>query len=308
MIEKIKNTIKEILDNPGKTLGISYIYVIIIGILIGLYYVSQINEVAKQKIPGVLPDTTKDTDLVLMEAKSVPSIDLNIVSVASAELVEKGKTLFQTSCASCHGETGQGNGPGGVALNPPPRNFTSADGWKNSPLLSGIYKTLEEGIPGSGMISYNFLIPEDRFALAHYIRETFLKDAPKDTPDDLSLLDAAYNLSKVQNIPAQIPVESAMIISSNEAEKKSEFIQKLIPEILNSSELGAELLKDNTSDVSKAIAVLMNDNSWKNNQNQFVSLVVNEVNQNGFSNSVFSLNSEDWNVLFNYINQKFNSI
>lgn len=305
MIEKIKSTFKEVLDNPGKILGISYIYVIIIGILIGLYYVSRINEVAKQKIPGVLPDTTKDTDLVLMEAKNVPSIDLNVVSVASAELVEKGKTLFQTSCASCHGETGQGNGPGGVALNPPPRNFTSADGWKNSPLISGIYKTLEEGIPGSGMISYNFLTPEDRFALAHYIRETFLKNAPKDTPDELSLLDATYNLSKVQNIPAQIPVNSAMIISSNEAEKKSEFIQKLIPEILNSSERGAELLKDNTSNVSKAIAVLMNDISWKNNQNQFVSLVVNEVNQNGFSNSVFRLNSEDWNVLFNYVNQKF---
>lgn len=305
MIEKIKSTFKEVLDNPGKILGISYIYVIIIGILIGLFYVSRINEVAKQKIPGVLPDTTKETDLVLMEAKSVPSIDLNVVSVASAELVEKGKTLFQTSCASCHGETGQGNGPGGVALNPPPRNFTSADGWKNSPLISGIYKTLEEGIPGSGMISYNFLTPEDRFALAHYIRETFLKNAPKDTPDELSLLDATYNLSKVQNIPAQIPVKSAMIISSNEAEKKSEFIQKLIPEILNSSERGAELLKDNTSNVSKAIAVLMNDISWKNNQNQFVSLVVNEVNQNGFSNSVFRLNSEDWNVLFNYVNQKF---
>lgn len=305
MIEKIKSTFKEVLDNPGKILGISYIYVIIIGILIGLFYVSRINEVAKQKIPGVLPDTTKETDLVLMEAKSVPSIDLNVVSVASAELVEKGKTLFQTSCVSCHGETGQGNGPGGVALNPPPRNFTSADGWKNSPLISGIYKTLEEGIPGSGMISYNFLTPEDRFALAHYIRETFLKNAPKDTPDELSLLDATYNLSKVQNIPAQIPVNSAMIISSNEAEKKSEFIQKLIPEILNSSERGAELLKDNTSNVSKAIAVLMNDISWKNNQNQFVSLVVNEVNQNGFSNSVFRLNSEDWNVLFNYVNQKF---
>jgi mono/diheme cytochrome c family protein len=305
MIEKIKNTFKEILDNPGKILGISYIYVIIIGIIIGLYYVSRINEVAKQKIPGVLPDTTKDTDLVLMEAKSVPSIDLNIVSVSSPELVEKGKTLFQTSCVSCHGETGQGNGPGGIALNPPPRNFTSADGWKNSPLLSGIYKTLEEGIPGSGMISYNFLTPEDRFALAHYIRETFLKNAPKDTPDELSLLDAAYNLSKVQNIPAQIPVKSAMIISSNEAEKKSEFIQKLLPEILNSSEPGAELLKNNTTDVSRAIAALMNDISWKNNQNQFVSLVVNEVKQNGFSNKVFSLSSEDWIVLFNYVNQKF---
>jgi len=305
MIEKIKNTFKEVLDNPGKILGISYIYVIIIGILIGLYYVTRINEVAKQKIPGVLPDTTKDTDLVLMEAKSVPSIDLNVISVASPEQVEKGKTLFQTSCASCHGESGQGNGPGGAALNPPPRNFTSLDGWKNSPLLSGIYKTLEEGIPGSGMISYNFLSPEDRFALAHYIRGTFLKNAPKDTPDELAVLDAAYNLSQAQNLPAQIPVKSAMIISSSEAERKSELIQKLLSEILNSSEPGAELLKHNTSEISKAITVLMNDISWKDNQNRFVSLVVNEAKQNGFSNKVFSLTAEDWNLLFNYVNQIF---
>lgn len=305
MIEKIKNTFKEVLDNPGKILGISYIYVIIIGILIGLFYVSQISEVAKQKIPGILPDTTKEVDLILTEAKSVPSIDLNVISAASAELVEKGKTLFQTSCASCHGETGQGNGPGGVALNPPPRNFTSTEGWKNSPLLSGIYKTLEEGIVGSGMISYNFLTPGDRFALAHYIRETFVKNAPKDTPDQLAMLDAAYNLSKVQNIPAQIPVKSALIISSNEAEKKSEYIQKLLSEILNSSEPGAQLLKNNTSDISRAIAVLLNDLTWKNNQNRFVSLIVNEVKQNGFSNKVFNLTAEGWISMFNYANKKF---
>jgi mono/diheme cytochrome c family protein len=39
----------------------------------------------------------------------------------------KGKVLFETNCASCHGTSGKGDGPVGAALQPPPRNFTVAD-------------------------------------------------------------------------------------------------------------------------------------------------------------------------------------
>jgi len=39
----------------------------------------------------------------------------------------KGKTLFETNCLSCHGATGKGDGPVGVALQPPPRDFTKGE-------------------------------------------------------------------------------------------------------------------------------------------------------------------------------------
>jgi mono/diheme cytochrome c family protein len=39
----------------------------------------------------------------------------------------KGKTLFETNCASCHGTSGKGDGPVGAALQPPPRDFTVGD-------------------------------------------------------------------------------------------------------------------------------------------------------------------------------------
>lgn len=48
---------------------------------------------------------------------------LPVVSLAAGDAA-KGKTLFETNCASCHGTTGEGNGPVGAALQPPPRNFT----------------------------------------------------------------------------------------------------------------------------------------------------------------------------------------
>ncbi len=35
----------------------------------------------------------------------------------------KGQEIFTTNCVLCHGTTGTGDGPGGAALNPKPRNF-----------------------------------------------------------------------------------------------------------------------------------------------------------------------------------------
>lgn len=51
---------------------------------------------------------------------------------ATAVNVERGRTLYlqetrQGSCASCHGAAGDGLGPAGRGLDPPPRNFTCAE-------------------------------------------------------------------------------------------------------------------------------------------------------------------------------------
>ena len=39
----------------------------------------------------------------------------------------KGKAAYTTSCLSCHGETGKGDGPVGSVLQPPPRDFSAGD-------------------------------------------------------------------------------------------------------------------------------------------------------------------------------------
>ena len=48
-------------------------------------------------------------------------------ATASAGDAAAGKTPFVTNCASCHGETGKGDGPVGSALQPPPRDFSKGD-------------------------------------------------------------------------------------------------------------------------------------------------------------------------------------
>ena len=42
---------------------------------------------------------------------------------ANAVSITRGKALFQTHCALCHGASGQGDGPAGAALNPKPTNL-----------------------------------------------------------------------------------------------------------------------------------------------------------------------------------------
>jgi caa(3)-type oxidase subunit IV len=88
---------------------------------------------------------------------------------ATPEVLAHGKELFATNCASCHGAEGHGDGPASAALNPKPRNFTQDAGWKNGRKITGIFKTLREGIPGSGMPSFASIPAEDRWTLSNYV-------------------------------------------------------------------------------------------------------------------------------------------
>jgi len=302
--KKIIEFLNEVKDNPGTMFGILYPYILVIIVIIGLYYVANIGNVALNKTPAFVPDTTLAADLPVVAARIVPPVDIFKLKEPTTELLSVGKELYKANCVSCHNETGAGGGPASVGLNPAPRNFTNPEGWKNGRTLSAIYTTLEEGIEGGAMISYNFLTPEERISLAHYIRQEFMKDAPLDSEDDLAALNSIYNLSLGMEIPAQISVAAAIEIISSENSQKENKLDEAMRTISNDrNKYPVTLLEIITDNEKLALSSLINSNNWQVDENAFVNFVVLNSNYNGFNSEILNLSDSDRNVLFNYLNQ-----
>ncbi len=298
----IKEKREEIRQDPGKIFGLVYPYLLLIGLGIGIYYISQMNVIGRQEVPVAVPDTSNSQEvLTIQESQLVPAADVNKLSQPTDSLVEMGKKIFQTTCVSCHGADGKGNGPASTGLNPAPRNFTSKEGWVNGPKLTSIYQTLQEGIKGSAMVAYQQFTPTEKFALAHYIRTTFVPDPSQPSKEDLAMLDQLYNLSQKRFIPAQIPVADAEKLIIQENQKKMDQIKSIAGKIEMDNNAASSLFKNITSNKDKALTVLVNSESWKNNEREFINIIVNNVNQDGFNGRVFNLSDAEWNELFNYL-------
>lgn len=82
--------------------------------------------------------------------------------------LEKAQKIYKGNCASCHGETGMGDGLASQAFDPRPRNFhLPTSKWVNGKSIDGVIKTLTVGIkPNMWAYSGN---PEDIPLLAKYV-------------------------------------------------------------------------------------------------------------------------------------------
>jgi mono/diheme cytochrome c family protein len=303
--KSIKQKIEEAKKNPVTILAFAYPYLLVIGLVIGLLYVTNFNSIARKNVLPPLPDTSAVVqDLPVKQAVVIPPVDVMKMKNPTPELVAEGKDLYSANCSSCHGTDGKGDGPASAGLNPPPRNYTSNANWVNGRTTSDIYKTLQEGIKGSAMASYSYMNPEDLFALAAYIRATFMQKPPEDTDSDLMMLDLTYNLSQGKKVPAQIPTSLAEDIIVKENADRYQKIQNTIRSINNdTNDAGAKIFKDVTINEIKALAILSNTPDWKKNEQSFITLVVNEVHQDGFNGKVFNLNSSEWDTLYKYLSK-----
>lgn len=70
-----------------------------------------------------------------------------------ASMEAEGKDIYANAgqCASCHGDAGQGNGPAGAGLVPPPRNLTAKAEFKYGTTDKALFRTVAFGVPDTGM-------------------------------------------------------------------------------------------------------------------------------------------------------------
>ncbi len=303
--DNIKEKISILKQDPGKIFGLLYPYIFLILLVLGLIYSSNLGEIAKQSTPPPLPDTTAPKGLDIVEPRNVSAVDVMELSKPSTDMVAKGKALYVANCVSCHGVDGKGDGPASQGLNPPPRNYTIKTGWVNGQKISEIYETLEHGIVGSAMKPFDYLSPEDKFAITQYIRQTFVPDPPTDSKSDLENLEQTYNLSKERRLPGQIPVDAAMDLILKESSGKINKVKETVKAISKDTTEEAAIFKKVTKDPVIAITSLINSTDWRKDKNKFVDIVINNVNQDGFNDKIFFLNDSQWSMLYNYMSKFF---
>jgi len=89
------------------------------------------------------------------------------LSPSRAPDLERGRLLYQETCASCHGVSGNGRGPASAGLDPPPIAFTDVDRARQRSIM-GLYQVIDQGIDGTAMPGFSQLSSDDRWALAFY--------------------------------------------------------------------------------------------------------------------------------------------
>lgn len=104
---------------------------------------------------------------------------INVISRAQEvpEVSERGKELYEESCAHCHGIEGRGDGSAAENLLPKPRDFTSGVYKIRStetgqlPTDQDIFDIITHGMPGSSMPEWETsLNTDDRWELVAYIK------------------------------------------------------------------------------------------------------------------------------------------
>jgi mono/diheme cytochrome c family protein len=296
---------KDLIRKPEKLFGYGYIYLLGALLLLGILYARNLSVIGKNAVvPTVLKDSTAFVLDIPMKSPSIlPPVDVAKVGRPTDALVGKGKELFRASCTPCHGESGFGDGPTAATLNPKPRNFHSLAGWSNGSRVSQIYKTLQEGIVKNGMASYNYLPPEDRFALAHYIR-TFSPGQPVDTQDELQQLETVYQLSKGASSPGQIPVKKAAGLLVAESAPQVAAVAACVKQVeSDANDPGARLLKSVSADLGKVLTALRIHRNPMPSLDDFVRTVSGDPHLIGFKPSVVQLTETEWSTLHDYLSR-----
>lgn len=85
--------------------------------------------------------------------------------------------LYRSRCASCHGDTGRGDGPAAAGIDPKPTNFRDASRQARRNVY-GLYGTISMGVEGTGMIAFTDLDDAQRWALA-FLVSGFVSDDPQ---------------------------------------------------------------------------------------------------------------------------------
>ncbi len=185
---------------------------------------------AAHYVYSLLPGQPADTPEAIAQAKREaiegvcdPAIGATIsdhLKPIEGEAFEMGKTSYAANCASCHGDSGKGDGPAGAAVKA--RNFHDpVANWTNGSSPLAVFNTLANGIEGTSMASYLHLPEEERWALTHYVIQEFVSKENQQVPSEEEVAGVCRSLS-APTAPPAIPIDRAMqFLAADQGEQRT---------------------------------------------------------------------------------------
>ncbi len=290
----------ELLKNPIRLFGFVFPMFFVIILLFGIYFVINLHQISfNEQTVGLIDTTNIKKEIELKNGSISIAVDLKMIKNPTPDFIANGKKLYEATCMSCHGEKGLGDGTAGAMLNPKPRNLTLTDGWTNGRDIDKLYKTLQEGVIKNGMAAYEYLPVADRLAIISYMR--IFTQFPSVTDEQVAALDQTYQLSKGTVLPNQIPVTLAenKLIDDNSASNDQflKFESKINRSLGNP---GAVILKKNSLDYKKVFTSFLRL-GINSNIDKYVSVVITNPINSGYSPAVVQLSKEEWKMLYDYL-------
>ncbi|WP_259139899.1 FTR1 family protein [Pseudomonas putida] len=152
----------------------------------------------------------------------------------------RGAALYAQNCSICHGDTGAGDGPAGVGLEPAPANLRDVSRLDQLSLFD-LYNTLALGIDGTEMPSFaDQLDDRQRWDVAAYIASFTAKPAAGKG-------DKAWNIA---DLARQTPAE----VAANEGNAVVEAFRAQRAEPPQAKRGPAQLLEYTASTLDKSLA------------------------------------------------------
>ncbi|MGQ9819865.1 MAG: c-type cytochrome [Candidatus Kapaibacteriales bacterium] len=291
---------KEILKHPSRWFGYAFIFILVVILAVSIIFLNQLDFVEKNTTPYYEPDSGKlFVEIQPKLGSFTEGVKFEDLNTKTDAIISRGEELYKSTCASCHGNEGKGDGLASTGLNPKPRNFTSPEGWKNGRSLLQIYKTLQEGIAGSSMVAYDFLSPKDKISLFYYISSKFFVDTKLPTLQDFAELDSAFKVSEPQVIPTQIPTTLAMQRIYEDNRNNIEISDSIV-QVLSSLAQRYSFLSL-VDEPSLFASFLVNSRNLIKSPIDLESVILSNIPRNGFSNSFFKLNESQKKIFVNEI-------
>jgi mono/diheme cytochrome c family protein len=117
-----------------------------------------------QAPPKATPAAKEKPPTAAVEEEEVPAPykgKKNPFTLNDKAAIEAGKAIYVQNCQSCHGKKGDGKGPAGIALKPPPPDFSSPEQLEHFERLQDHhFWRISEGVPGTAMPAWKGQLSE----------------------------------------------------------------------------------------------------------------------------------------------------